>query len=203
MVLFAMTATTKRDAARQRSLLGRDQWIGAAVDALIRGGLSAVAVEPLAVSLGVTKGSFYWHFENRDALIAALLEQWELLGTERIIAELDAVADPAARLRALLQVSLRDVSHLRAEASLSAAARAGDPLVAPVVERVMRRRLAYTAQLYTALGVGRAEAARMAVVAYGAYLGGVQLAAQGLLGTGERALRSQIATFQTMLMPPR
>ena len=46
--------------------------------------------------------------------------RWELLGTEHVIAELDAIADPSDRLRALLRVSFRDVSHLRAEASLTA-----------------------------------------------------------------------------------
>jgi AcrR family transcriptional regulator len=98
MVPLGMTARAKVKRASERSLLGREQWLTAAVAALIRGGLDAVAVEPLATSLGVTKGSFYWHFENRDALIAALVEQWEAVGTEQVIAELDAIAPPNAFL---------------------------------------------------------------------------------------------------------
>lgn len=194
-------ATAKSRAPAERPVLGREQWVAAAVDALVRGGLAAVAIEPLAAALGVTKGSFYWHFENRAALVAALVARWELLGTDEIIARLDAIADPRRRLTALLEISFDDVVRLRAEASLSAAAAAGDPVVGPVVARVMRRRLEYTTRVYEALGVGNAEAARMAVVAYGAYLGSVQLAAQGLLPGGDRAQNRQVATLRAMLLP--
>ena len=57
--------------------LSRERWASEALKAMARGGVAAVAVEPLARALGVTKGSFYWHFKNRDALIAAALERLE------------------------------------------------------------------------------------------------------------------------------
>src|SRR4051812_19567709 len=57
--------------------LGRDDWLRAARLALHRGGPDAVRVEPLAAALGVTKGSFYWHFADRTALLEALLDEWE------------------------------------------------------------------------------------------------------------------------------
>jgi AcrR family transcriptional regulator len=185
----------------ERSLLGKEQWVEAAVKALVEGGLSAVAIEPIADALGVTKGSFYWHFENRAALVAALVARWEKVGTEDLIAQLDHIADPRARLVMLLDVSFDDVARLRAEASLGAAAAAGDPVVRPVVARVMQRRLSYMTTLYKALGVTKGEAARLAVVAYGAYLGCVQLAAHGLVGSGDRALRKQVATLRDVLLP--
>ena len=65
-----------RESTRPKARLGRDDWIRAALDAIAAGGLAAVAVEPLARSLGVTKGSFYAHFSNRDELIEAALEAW-------------------------------------------------------------------------------------------------------------------------------
>ena len=147
----------------------------------------------------MTKGSFYWHFKNRDALVGALVARWEELGTDQVIARLDEIEGAEERLNALLATCFDDVARIRAEASLSAAAAAGDATVAVVVARVMRRRLDYTARIYVDLGVGPAEAKRMAVVAYGAYLGAVQLAAQGLLVSGERALAAQRATLQRML----
>ena len=55
----------------------REDWAAAALAAIADGGLAAVAVEPLAARLGTTKGSFYWHFANRDALLAAALALWE------------------------------------------------------------------------------------------------------------------------------
>ena len=57
--------------------LGRDNWLTAARLALLRGGVEAVRVEKLARTLHVTKGSFYWHFKDRDSLLEILLQEWE------------------------------------------------------------------------------------------------------------------------------
>jgi len=184
-----------------RTLLGRERWIEAGVAALIDGGLGAVSVERIAAALEVTKGSFYWHFANKEELVLALALRWEELGTDRVIAELEAIADPRLRLASLLRVSLDDVAHLKAEASLSAAGARGDEAIAPVVARVMKRRLDYTEQCYRALGISPAEARRMAVAAYGAYVGCVQLAGHGLLSLEERALRAQVKTLERLLIP--
>ena len=56
-----------------RNNLTAERWAEAALDAMAQGGLNAVAVEPIARQLGVTKGSFYWHFTNRGSLVAAAL----------------------------------------------------------------------------------------------------------------------------------
>src|SRR3982750_413836 len=84
-----------------RSRLSAGSWAAVALDALIAGGVSPVAVEPLAVRLGATKGSFYWHFANRDALVEAALALWERDRTEAVIAAMDAEPDPARRLHRL------------------------------------------------------------------------------------------------------
>ncbi|MFC5289814.1 TetR/AcrR family transcriptional regulator [Actinokineospora guangxiensis] len=65
--------------------LSKEDWIAAAVKALADGGVGAVAVDPLATALGVTRGSFYCHFADRGALPAAALLWWEDAGTTRII----------------------------------------------------------------------------------------------------------------------
>lgn len=57
--------------------LEREDWLRAARLALLRGGVEAVRVEKLARDLNVTKGSFYWHFKNRDELLELLLREWE------------------------------------------------------------------------------------------------------------------------------
>lgn len=67
---------SKRRTASRGSLTAED-WVRAAKRTIEERGVGAVAVEPLAKKLGVTKGSFYWHFENRDALLKATLERWE------------------------------------------------------------------------------------------------------------------------------
>jgi AcrR family transcriptional regulator len=58
--------------------LGREDWLRSARLALLRGGVEAVRVEKLARDLGVTKGSFYWHFKDRDELLELLLREWEI-----------------------------------------------------------------------------------------------------------------------------
>jgi AcrR family transcriptional regulator len=75
-----------------RQRLSASDWTAAALDALAAGGLAAVAVEPLATRLGTTKGSFYWHFTNRDALLRAVLERWERTDTEDVITYVEAEA---------------------------------------------------------------------------------------------------------------
>lgn len=182
-----------------RRVLGKEAWVAEALRSLATGGLAAVSVERLAVALGVTKGSFYWHFANRAALIVAVLECWERVATEDVIAALDAVADPRERLTRLLALSLDQLDHLRAEAALQAAAGAGDSVVAPVVARVVRRRLSYTESLFRAIGLSRSEAATRARVALGAYLGSVLLAAQGLVGSG-RELVAQRRLLERLLV---
>src|SRR6266851_4133119 len=86
--------------ATPRRRLTADDWAAAALSAIAESGLSAVAVEPLAVRLGTTKGSFYWHFASRAALLEAALSRWERQTTTDVAARVRAsAADPLAQLR--------------------------------------------------------------------------------------------------------
>lgn len=69
----------------QRARLSADDWVAAALDVLVSDGISAVKILPLAKRLGVTRGSFYWHFENHEALLSRLLEVWEETNSGSII----------------------------------------------------------------------------------------------------------------------
>src|SRR5258706_375635 len=83
--------------------LTRDHWADAALAAIAEGGLPAVAVEPLAARLGATKGSFYWHFANREALLEAALARWEERTTTSVIREIvEAPTEPSDQLRLLI-----------------------------------------------------------------------------------------------------
>lgn len=148
--------------------LGPDDWARAALAALAEGGLGAVAVEPVAVRLGVSKGSFYWHFANRRALVEAALAYWEA-GTERIIARLEALDEPVARMRTLLDLAFGDAEN--AAISFRLISEVDDPLVGDVVRRVSRRRLAFMQDVLRQLGQPEEEARRRVLAAYGGYLG--------------------------------
>ncbi|MEV6600803.1 TetR/AcrR family transcriptional regulator [Actinoplanes sp. NPDC051346] len=181
----------KRNAQR----LTTDDWTAAALEAMAGGGLAAVAVEPLAARLGATKGSFYWHFANRDALIEAAVLRWEREDTDAVIALVDAEPDAMARLRLLIGLVL-DSTVVTAEGSIELAmlATADHPHVAPVLARVTERRVAYTAGLFSALGWPAEEARRRGLLAVTAYLGYAQLAhvAPGTLPVAEEDRRRYI-----------
>jgi AcrR family transcriptional regulator len=160
-----MAKRRQADAAR----LERADWERAALAAIASGGLDAVAVEPLARTLGVTKGSFYWHFANREALLTAALARWEAEYTESVIALLRAVADPRRRLtRLIIEASLSE-GAARFHTWLAAAV--DHPVVRPVMSRVTARRIGYLVDCFAALGLPPAQARRRALLAYAAYVG--------------------------------
>lgn len=160
-------------ATKRRRSLNRSDWLAAALRALERGGMEAVRVLPLSAALGATRGSFYWHFEDRAELLALLLEYWDREFTDSVLAHVrSAPGGPEKRLRALLEDVL-----LRRKGRYDPAIRAWahqDRGVAAFVRRVDRKRLAFTEGLFREMGFDAAEArarARLAV----AYLEGDHL----------------------------
>ncbi len=164
---------------KREPLAARD-WTEAALESLARGGLAAVAVEPLAKALGTTKGSFYWHFADRNALLHATLELWERRSTDQVLAGIDQTQDGATRLRNLVQLAFLSVQTNSpggaGSIELALQASASHPLVAPTLQRVTKRRIVALTQLYSALGLTQARARDHATLAYTAYLGHVQMA---------------------------
>ncbi|MGW7019862.1 TetR/AcrR family transcriptional regulator [Streptomyces decoyicus] len=172
MDMASQRAKALRDSGTRQRLTAQD-WAEAALAAMGEGGLAAVAVEPLAARLGTTKGSFYWHFANRDALIEAALKRWEETCTEAVIAEAEAEPDPGERLRGLL---VRATDRSAADPlDVSLLATAAHPRVAAALARVTARRIGYVAALFTELGFPEDEARRRGLLAYTAYLGHTQL----------------------------
>jgi AcrR family transcriptional regulator len=161
-----------------RASLTAADWSAAALDALERQGLAAIAVEPLAKTLGTTKGSFYWHFSGRDALITAALDLWEQRDTDGVIATIERAGDATDQLRALLRLVLRAVKEPPGAGAIELALQphADHPLVAPVLARVTQRRMAVLEDLFAAQGLSRSQARDRARLAYTAYLGHAQLA---------------------------
>jgi AcrR family transcriptional regulator len=158
--------------------LSAEDWARAALEALAEGGLAAVAVEPVAVRLGVSKGSFYWHFRNRRALVEAALQRWEEW-TEEVIVRLEDVGDPVARMRALLEGAFGNRHD--AAVSFRLISEADDPAVGAVARRVSERRLAYMRAILEEAGQPPQEAARRVLSGYGTYLGLAALTRVGVV----------------------
>ncbi|NNG36471.1 TetR family transcriptional regulator [Nakamurella aerolata] len=176
-----------------RSRLTRADWIAGAANMIAERGVAALAVEPLAVRLGTTKGSFYWHFTDRAALLDAVLADWVERATADVIVEIESGAgsDPVAgpdsgtvaggdsdadndRLAALLAVALADRAVVPAlEWALLSAV--DDAQVAPAVARVHRMRIDYLRELFSRRGLPQRRAEARARICYAAYLGTLQL----------------------------
>jgi AcrR family transcriptional regulator len=154
--------------------LSADDWAQAALDLIAEQGVAAVAVEPLARRLGVTKGSFYWHFPSRDALLQAALERWERFEQDTVFGPLlERVPDPRERLASLFQMVAHEFqSHVVYSALLKAL---DHPAVKPVIERVSQQRLDYLTASFRQAGLGREDALHRARLTYAAYVGFLQL----------------------------
>ena len=118
--------------------LPRVDWVEAGLAALRGAGFDVIAVEPLAKSLGATKGSFYWHFADRAELVAAVLELWEQRETTDVIARFSAIVDPRERLQALGSGAYAHAATRTTLATLLA--HGDDPRVAEVLRPVTRTR---------------------------------------------------------------
>jgi AcrR family transcriptional regulator len=154
--------------------LTASDWAEAALQLIAEKGLGHLTVSTLAKRLGVTKGSFYWHFAGRSQLLAAALTRWEQRTTTEAIRALDAVPDHRRRLELILEAAFQPPRSRSLYAALAEAAE--DPLVRAVLNRVASARIAYLETCYRGLGVPAAQAQANAVVAYASYRGLLQLA---------------------------
>lgn len=159
----------RKNASEPRSSLTPAHWIDAAMALLVDHGVDAVRVDVLARQLGVTRGSFYWHFKDRDDLLKALLNAWRDGATEQIIKRFDhAHSDPRELIKELISLPFRGQRALRA-ASIELAIRGWarrDEMARHAVDEVDERRISYHAQVFSALGFSIAEARARAFALY-------------------------------------
>lgn len=167
---MARAATHRRKERPAR--LDAEAWIAAGFEALASGGIDAVRVEPLAKALDITKGSFYWHFADRRALIDAMLESW---ATGRIAAIRAQALDRGASAHVLhelvdLYTHRANTRGLAIELAIRSIAR-GDEAAARAVRSVDRERLRQVAQLFGGIGWSAADAQARAILFYSCLFG--------------------------------
>lgn len=149
--------------------LSPDTWADAALSALAIHGIDGVRVEVLARDLDVTKGSFYWHFKDRDALLVKVLERWRERTTLALIKRLDGASElPEERLRQLLRLPLQpERSAFAAEVELAIRMWSRkDARALAVLEEVDELRLCYIERLLIGSAVPIGAARARAVLAY-------------------------------------
>jgi AcrR family transcriptional regulator len=148
--------------------LSAKDWLDQGLKTLAGSGFTALKAEPLAKAMGVSRGSFYWHFADIAAFHAAILGHWREVAAEQIIANVEAGSkndDPLALLlRRVFGEKLTLEKAVRTWASVDAAARAA-------VLAIDRRRLGYVENLLTQAGLTAEVARARAQILYWAFLG--------------------------------
>ena len=151
----------------------RSAWIDEGLRALAAGGPDAVRIEPLAGALGVTKGGFYWHFENRRALLDEMLDAWERSTADAVIERVESEGgDAQARLRHLFAIASSSEAReiLRADLAIRDWARR-EPAVAERLRRVDNRRMDYMRSLFGAFCPDEEEVEARCMLAFSLFIG--------------------------------
>ena len=148
--------------------LSAKDWLDQGLRTLAESGFTALKAEPLAKAMGVSRGSFYWHFADIGAFHAAILKHWREVAAEQIIANLEAVSGNDNPLELLLR------QVFGGKLSLENAVRSWathDSLARRAVRAIDRRRLSYVERLLRASGFAPRVARARAQILYWAFLG--------------------------------
>ncbi|MBL8326356.1 MAG: helix-turn-helix transcriptional regulator [Rubrivivax sp.] len=179
------------DAAR--ATLTPETWIEAATEVLVDQGIDHVRVDVLATQLGVTRGSFYWHFRDREELLRRVLQAWRERATEALTRRLESAGhDPREQLRDAASLPFRGRAAAKAariELAIRAWARR-DAMAREAVDEADAARLAHHERILAALGFGAEEARARAFLMYGYEVAESVLHRQG--STAERERRREL-----------
>jgi AcrR family transcriptional regulator len=155
----------------------RSSWIEEGLRALAAGGPDAVRIELLAQALGVTRGGFYWHFDDRRALLEELLDAWERASVDEVIARVEREeGDATAKLRRLSALAASSDEPLRTDLAVRDWARR-EPAVAERLRRVDNRRVAYLRTLFRAFSADADDVEARCLVFYSLWIGSHFIAA--------------------------
>lgn len=160
----------------EKATLSAEDWKRAALELIAEQGMQALAVEPLARRMGITKGSFYWHFPSRESLLQQALEQWEEHDSRNLNKALGEIDHPRDRLKSFFRRVVKEKLTHEVYSELCAAS--GHPQVEPVLGRVAERRMQHLSAAFEELGMEPEAARNQARLTYSVYLGFLQLQRQ-------------------------
>lgn len=150
-------AEAQRKKRRQTVRLSYDDWVNGGLELLAREGISAIRIPRLCTELGVTKGSFYWHFDDLEHFMAAMADRWGQMQAEavRALAALDSV--PVGARIEQMAAMLVDPQHWLVEASVREWSRT-DETVAQAVQALDQRIFQTMCTIMVDLGFEPAQA---------------------------------------------
>ena len=153
-------SNTRKHSARSGTVparLSKEEWLARALEILGRKGASELTIESLARRLGVTKGSFYWHFKDRADFFRQLIEFWDEHFTQTVIVEISSQGGPPEeRLLELMRLVLTKRLD-RFEMPVRAWVQQ-NPALAPLLRKVDRHRVSFVRLLFLEMGFDEDEA---------------------------------------------
>jgi AcrR family transcriptional regulator len=155
----------------------RGSWIEEGLRALAKGGPDAVRIELLARALGVTRGAFYWHFDDRRALLEEILDTWERVSVDEVIERVESEGgDARARVRRLSAIAASSDEPLRIDLAVRDWARR-EQTVAKRLRRVDNRRMDYMRSLFGAFCADEDDIEARCMLFYSLWIGSHFMAA--------------------------
>src|SRR2546423_7190083 len=150
----------------------RSAWVEEGLRALAVGGPDAVRIEALARTLGVSKGGFYWYFDDRQALLDEMLDTWERLFIDEVIERVEGGGgDARAKLRRLFGLAASAGEPLKIDPAVRAWAKR-DKVVARRLRRVDNRRIEYMRPLFGEFCPDEDEVEARCVMVMSLFIGG-------------------------------
>ena len=188
-----------------KAVLTPDDWVRAATQVLVDHGIDHVRVDVLAGELNVTRGSFYWHFRDREDLLRRVLQAWREVSTVQLTQRLEvARSDPRELLADVITLPFRGRAAVRAariELAIRAWARR-DPMAQQALDEADSSRIGYHQTLFRALGFAPDEAAHRAFLLYGYEVAESLMPRQGSAAARDARRRSVLQLVQQPLSPP-
>lgn len=148
--------------------LSAERWVEIGLETLLQQGYVALKADQLSRAQGVTRGSFYYHFENVADFHAAVIARWKHLATNRIIADLQDTNNPRAALETLFRTAFGRPESLEWPMRFWAESEA---LARNAVDEIDARRIGFLTDLLGAIGHAPPLALRKAQLIYDCYLG--------------------------------
>jgi len=174
--------------------LSAKDWLDQGLKTLAKNGFTALKAEPLAKAMGVSRGSFYWHFADIGAFHSAILKYWREVAAEQVIAGLEAASKDRDAVALLLRRAFSSTPALENAVRTWATV---DPVARAAVQAIDQRRLRYIEVLLRRSGLSDDVARARAQILYWAFLG---------FALSERPLpkaRQQAVLDQLLLMAAR
>ena len=136
--------------------LTKEQWLEKALQIINREGFGAIKIDRLVRVMGVTKGSFYWHFESKKDFIANLIEYWDKKFTHNVITRIKDIAGNPSECLLELMLFITNNQLAQYDFAIHALAQ-NEPDAFPLIKKVLEKRFEFVATLFSAMGFKRDE----------------------------------------------